>query len=150
VAAVRPWVPRGLTILVMIVLLDLVIQYLLGLLTNVYAPAMFTSNSSYGSLNAHIFNGMILFLVSIVMLIFAALMKQWRCIVPAVVLVVSVYLAGSLGMVYINTTPNPPLASFGMGTLFLVAFVAGIALAGIVRMRPSDAPHAPPVDAAAG
>lgn len=145
----RPWVPRALTILVMIILLDLVIQYLLGLLTNAYAPAMFTDNSSYASLNAHIFNGMILFILSVVMLIFAALTKQWRCIIPAVVLVVSVYFAGTLGMVYINSTPNPPLASFGMGTLFLTAFVAGIALAGIGRMRPGDAPRPPGVGAPA-
>jgi hypothetical protein len=132
-ATARPWIRTVLSVVVMLVLLDLVIQYLLGLWTNVYAPSMFNGNTSFPSLDGHYLNGDVLFLLSVVMLIFAALSKALRYVAPAVVTVVSVFVAGEFGMAYIYSTPNNPLDSFGMGVMFLIAFVSTISLAGLLR-----------------
>jgi hypothetical protein len=45
-----------------------------------------------------------------------------------VILVASVYVAGAFGMAYVNSTPNDPAYSFGMGTMFLVALFAAASL----------------------
>ncbi len=130
---VRPWVPRVLSMVTGITLLFLVIQYLLGLWTNVYAPSTFTPNTSYPSLDWHYMIGDTVFVLSLLTLIFAVLTKEARAIVPAVVLVVAVYVAGQFGMDYVGSTPNNPLDSFGMRVMFLIAFVSAVALAGLSR-----------------
>lgn len=113
-------------------LLLLIAQYFLGLWTNVYAPAQFASfDSGAGyspSLDAHILNGDVLFLLALIVLVFAAVSKRIRLIVPAVVLVIAVFVAGELGMAFVNSTPNDPIDSFGMGTMFLVALFSAAAL----------------------
>ena len=127
----RNW-GRVVTYLAGATLVLLIAQYFLGLWTNVYAPAQFASfdsGANYSpSLNVHIINGDVLFLVSVVALVFAALARQLRLIVPAVVLVVAIYLAGEFGMVYVNSTPNAPIDSFGMGGMFLVALFSAAGL----------------------
>lgn len=143
----RPWIPRTLTILTGLVMLDLIIQYLLGLWTNVYAPATFTANTSYPSLDWHYMNGDILFVLAVLMLVFAVLARDRRLVVPAIVSVVAIFFAGELGMAYVNSTPNPPLDSFGMGVLFLVAFMSTSALPMILRMRSRGPPAPPPTSA---
>lgn len=47
---------------------------------------------------------------------------------------------GQLGMAYVNSTSNNPLDSFGVGVMFLVAFVSTIALQGLIARRPSLLP----------
>lgn len=123
-------------------LLLLILQYFLGLWTNVYAPAQFStfdSGANYPpSLNVHIINGDVLFLLSVVALVFAALSKRVRTVLPAALLVVSVYVAGELGMAFVNSSPNSPIDSFGMGAMFLVAlFSAGSLVMLSWRDRPA-------------
>jgi hypothetical protein len=131
VAEPRDW-GRVVTYLAGVALLLLIAQYFLGLWTNVYAPAQFASfdsGANYSpSLNVHIVNGDVLFLLSIVALVFTALARQLRLIVSAVVLVVSIYVAGQFGMVYVNSTPNDPIDSFGMGAMFLIALFSATSL----------------------
>lgn len=114
------------------VLALLVAQYFLGLWTNVYAPAQFArfdSGSNYPpSLNVHIVNGDLLFLLSVAALVIASFSKRWSLIVPAVLVVLSVYAAGAFGMAFVNSSPNNPVDSFGMGTMFLVALFSDAAL----------------------
>jgi hypothetical protein len=140
VAQPRNW-GRVVTYLASAVLLLLIVQYFLGLWTNVYAPAHFSSfdsGSNYApSLNFHIVNGDVLFLLSIVKLVFAALARQLRLVAPAVLLVVSIYVAGEFGMAYVNSTPNNPIDSFGMGGVFLVALYSAASLViASLRSRP--------------
>jgi hypothetical protein len=143
----RTWFTLVL-ILAGVEMLLLVAQYCLGLWTNVYAPAMFTSNSSFPSLDWHYNIGYILFLLGVVVLIFAGLARDPRLVLSAIVVVVAVYVAGSLGAAYVSSSPNNPLDSFGMGAMFLVAFLADAAtlmLASRARRNPaaSPAPVAP-------
>jgi heme A synthase len=138
-ASVRNW-PRIVTYLSAVALLLLLVQYFLGLWTNVYAPSQFSSfdsGANYSpSLNVHIINGDLLFLVSVALLVLAALSRQLRLIAPAAALVVSIYVAGALGMAYVNSTPNDPIDSFGMGAMFLVAlFAAAVLLMMSVRVQ---------------
>jgi hypothetical protein len=131
----------------------LVTQYFLGLWTNVYAPAMFTSNSSFPSLDWHYNIGYILFLVGLVGLIVAAFARDWRVVLGAVVVVVAVYGAGYFGAAFVSSSPNDPADSFGMGAMFLVALFADSAtlmFAGRARRRmaaPAPATTAPPTPA---
>ena len=125
-------------------MLLLAAQYFLGLWTNVYAPSMFTSNSSFPSLDWHYNIGYILFLLGIVVLIFAGLARDLRLILSAIVVVATVYAAGAFGAAFVSSSPNDPLDSFGMGVMFLVAFLANSAtlmLASRAR-RTTVAPHA--------
>jgi len=138
-ASARNW-PRVVTYLSAAGLLLLLFQYLFGLWTNVYAPAQFSSfdsGANYSpSLNVHIVNGDVLFLLSIVILVFTAFSRQVRLIAPAAVLVASIYIAGAFGMAYVNSTPNDPIYSFGMGAMYLVAlFSAGAVLMMSVRVQ---------------
>lgn len=148
-APTRNW-QRAVVVVDGLVLLLLVAQYLLGLWTNVYAPAMFTSNSSFPSLDWHYNIGYVLFLVSLVGLILSLLSRQLRLIVPFVVLPVSILSAGEFGADFVSSTPNNPLDSFGMGAMFLVALLAAVSvmyLAG--RARPGEkTPSAVPGSAA--
>jgi hypothetical protein len=130
-AAPRNWA-RIVTYISGVTLFLLLLQYLLGLWTNVYAPAQFSSFDSGANyspaLNGHIINGDALFLLSVIALVIAAISKQVRLFIPAVVLVVSIYVAGQFGMAYVNSTPNDAIDSFGMGTMFLVALFSAAAL----------------------
>jgi hypothetical protein len=120
-------------------MLFLVAQYFLGLWTNVYAPSMFTSNSSFPSLDWHYNIGFTLFFVGIALLILTGLARDWRLILGGVVVLVAVYLAGSLGATYVSSSPNSPLDSFGMGAMFLVALFANsfiLMIASRARRRP--------------
>lgn len=130
-ATPRNW-PRVITYVSGAVLFLLLLQYFLGLWTNVYAPAQFASfdsGANYApSLNAHIINGDVLFLLAVVLLVLAAFSRQARLVISAVVLVVAVYAAGEFGMAYVNSSPNDPIDSFGMGSLFLVALFSAAGL----------------------
>jgi hypothetical protein len=108
----------------------LFVQYALGLWTNLYGPDTFNTNTSLASLDWHFIVGDLLFLVGIVIVILAALARAVRLIVPAVVLVIAVYAAGAFGMAFVNSTPNNPIYSFGMGIMFLVALFSDLAIMG--------------------
>lgn len=105
-------------------MLLLVAQYFLGLWTNVYAPAMFTSNSAFPSLNWHYNIGFLLFFVGIALVILTALSRDWRLVVAGVLVVAAVYSAGMFGADFVSSSPNNPIDSFGMGAMFLVALFA--------------------------
>jgi hypothetical protein len=128
------WAKKALGAVTGISLLLLLIQYLLGLWTADYAPAAFTNDTSFPSLDWHYNVGFALGIVSILIVILAALTRQARLIAPSVVLFIAILVAGVLGMRYVNTTPNDPLASFGMGVMFLVAF--GSAMSIVTQLRP--------------
>lgn len=109
----------------------LVAQYLLGMWTNVYAPSTpaFYAMKNYTPLGLHVFNGDALFLLAVVALIFAAFSWQLRLIVPAAALAIAILVGGELGMAFENSVN--PIYSFGMGTMWMVAFFAtGILLWG--------------------
>jgi len=140
-ASRRSWLTLVL-IFAGIEMLFLVAQYFLGLWTNVYAPSMFTSNSSFPSLDWHYNIGFTLFFVGVVMLILAGLSRNWRLVLGGIVVVVAVYVAGQLGASFVSSSPNNPLDSFGMGVMFLVALFANSAvlmLAARAR-RPTGSP----------
>ncbi|MCI4330466.1 MAG: hypothetical protein L3K19_01275 [Thermoplasmata archaeon] len=139
------WAYKALGILTGVTLLLLVTQYLLGLWTAAYAPATFTSDTTFPSLDWHYNIGFILGLLSIAVIIVAALSRQVRLIVPAVVLFVAVLLAGMFGSRFVGTTPNDPRFAFAMGVMFLVAFGAAMGLAGQLARRrwPSSGPTSP-------
>jgi hypothetical protein len=128
-------------------LLLLVLQYCLGLWTNVYAPVQFSnfnSGANYSpALNAHIMNGDILFVLGLLAVVFAVFSKRLRLIVPAVVLTLAVFLAGEFGMAFVNATPNAPIDSFAMGVTFLFALFGAGALAGLARAERPPATAAP-------
>jgi hypothetical protein len=109
-------------------MLLLVAQYFLGLWTNVYAPAMFTSNSSFPSLDWHYNLGFILFFVGIVVVVVSGLARDWRLILGSLVVLVAVFSAGMFGADFVSSSPNNPLDSFGMGGMFLVALFANAAI----------------------
>lgn len=127
----------------------LIVQYLLGMWTNVYAPSTpaFYAMKNYLPLGLHVFNGDALFLLGLVALIFSILSRRMRLIVPAVVLSIAVLAAGEFGMAFENSIN--PIYSFGMGTMWLVAFFAASALL-MVSRRPQNASMAPPTVTVAG
>ncbi|MFZ1023172.1 MAG: hypothetical protein WAN87_03455 [Thermoplasmata archaeon] len=130
----------------------LIAQYLLGIWTNVYAPAQFVLNSSGmstqpGSLVYHVLVGFLLFLVGVVILILAGLSRDLRLICLAAVLPVAVFVAGEFGSAFERSTPNNPIYSFGMGVMFIVALFATMGILALSRNRrmlsaPSAAPAA--------
>jgi hypothetical protein len=109
-------------------LLLLVVQYLLGLWTSVYAPSSFTTNVSSDALGFHYLVGYALFLGSLAVLVCAATTRAPRLVGPSVVLLVSIVLAGVFGRMFVSSTPNNPLYSFGMGLMFLIALGSAIDL----------------------
>ncbi len=146
----RKW-GRVVTYLAGAALVLLLVQYFLGLWTNVYAPAQFASfdhgsGANYPpSLNVHITIADVLFLLSIVALVFAALARQLRLIVASIVLMVSIFVAGEFGMAFVNSAPNDPIDSFGMGAMFLVALFSAAALVMLsARARSAEGPEATP------
>jgi hypothetical protein len=124
------WSTTALRVLVPIVGLLLVVQYVLGLLTNAYAPAAgFTSNSTGNYLDAHYSVGYILGILALLIFVVACFTRRARVIVLALVVLLGVVGAGLEGMHYVSTTPNDPTATVGMGLLFLIAFGAAMMLA---------------------
>ena len=129
-------------------MLFLIAQYFLGLWTNVYAPAAFTSNTSFPALDWHYNIGFTLFVVGIVVVILAGLARDWRATVGALVVVAAVYVAGNMGAAYVGSSPNDPIDSFGMGVMFLVAlFATSAVLMAAARGRKAAAPSTPPAPA---
>ncbi|MGC2288794.1 MAG: hypothetical protein WA688_02930 [Thermoplasmata archaeon] len=143
-----PWVPRALSYLVGITLVLLVVQYLLGLWTNAYAPAMFSpSNHSFAALGFHVLVGYVVGVVALALLIVAAFSRNPRYAIQSFVVLVAIALAGVFGMLFVSSTPNNPAYSFGMGFMFLVAFGACMGLSWSVwgaRSRLSTPPSPSP------
>ena len=66
----RPWALKAMRVLVPVTALVLVIQYIAGLGTNVYAPAGgFTNNTDYGWLDLHYTVGDVVGILSILLVI---------------------------------------------------------------------------------
>jgi hypothetical protein len=123
--------------------LDLILQYISGLGTNVYAPdGGFNMNTDFGFYDLHAVNGDILGILSILLVIFAVFSRKSGNYVPAIIFFVAVLVAGIAGMVFANDVPNPPLASLTMGLAFLVAFATGLAITFRQMMIPAE-PMAP-------
>jgi hypothetical protein len=151
VAASGRWT-RLVTIVAVVEILLLIGQYLLGIWTNVYAPAQFVLNSSgmsdqVGTLEYHVLVGFLLFLVGVVILILAGFTRDLRLIALAVVVPIAVFVAGELGSAFERSTPNNPIYSFGMGAMFIVALFATLGILAVSRSRrmpaaPSAAPAA--------
>lgn len=124
--------------------LDLVVQYIAGLGTNAYAPsAGFTMNTEFPIYGVHWDNGLVLGILSIVLVVVSIFSRQGRNIVPAVVSLVAVLIAGFAGMAYVGTSPNPPSATLTMGLAFLVSFAAIMAFNFRLRLGAPAVP-APP------
>ncbi|MFZ0831185.1 MAG: hypothetical protein WCB18_00965 [Thermoplasmata archaeon] len=125
---VQPWVPRALGVLAGITLGLLAVQYLLGLWASAYAPAIFTTTPNTAAYAGHIALGYLVGVVALVMVIVAVLSKNPRPVAQALVILIAIGLAGIFGRMFVTTTPNDPIYSFGMGVMFLVAFGACIGL----------------------
>ena len=140
----RSWPTKALNILVPIVGIDLVIQYIAGLGTSAYAPANgFTMNTDFPIYDVHWLNGYALGVLSIILVLVAVFSRQVRNIAPAVVALAAVIVAAVAGMVFVNSIPNPPIATVTMGIAFLVAFSTGTAWMIGLRMS-GTAPSSPP------
>jgi hypothetical protein len=127
--SVPAWPHKALRILLPVTGLLLVVQYLLGLWTNAYAPASgFTSNSSFPSLDWHYNIGFALGILGLLVVIVAAFSRKLPYIGFAVLLFAGIAVAGVAGMRFVNSTPNPPVDTVLMGVGFLVAFWASLAL----------------------
>lgn len=126
-ATPRVWPGKVLAVLVPIVSLDLVIQYIVGMGTNVYAPvAGFNSSTDFGLYDFHWDNGWALGVLSIVLVVVAVLSGRARNIAPSVVSLAAVLVAGFAGMAFVSSTPNPAWATLTMSIAFLVSFGAMI------------------------
>lgn len=125
----RPGVGRALAAVTGVTILALVAEYLLGLWTNLYGPSAFTRSTSYPALAAHYGLGYALFVLAILVVVLAALSHRRRALVPAVVLLVAVALAGFFGAAFVRSSPNDPIDSFAMGFMFLVALFSAFLVA---------------------
>jgi len=145
----RAWALKALKILVPVTALLLIIQYIAGLGTNVYAPAAgFNGNSDFGWLDLHYATGDVLGLVSIVLVIVAVFTARGPLIGTSAGILVSVLVAGFAGSAFINTSPNNPLDSLLMGIAFLFAFGATISLGFRVMWASGSRTATPPPPAA--
>lgn len=142
--AAPAWVPKVQRVLVPLVSADLTIQYILGLLTNAYAPtAGFTQNTDFGVYDGHWTNGEILGVLMIVSIVIVALRRDRPALGMSILAFLAVLVAGIAGMAFVNATPNPPGATVTMGLAFLVAFGAQQALLFRTFMSSGAAPPAP-------
>jgi hypothetical protein len=81
---------------------------------------------------------------------FAALSRSVRLVVPTVVLVVAVFVAGEFGMAFLST--NDAIYSFGMRAMVLVALLSTLGVISsvgripptVVGSEPIPTPSAPP------
>jgi hypothetical protein len=124
VAPPRPGVDRALAAVAGVTILALVAEYLLGLWTNLYGPSVFTRSTSYPALAAHYGVGYALGALALIVVVLAAMSHRRRALVPAVVLLAGVALAGLFGAAYVRSSPNATIDSFAMGFMFLVALVS--------------------------
>ncbi|HZY71457.1 MAG TPA: hypothetical protein VFF67_10840 [Thermoplasmata archaeon] len=131
---VAKWPFRALRIVLAIFGILLVTQYILGLYTNLYAPASgFTSNSSMPALDWHYNIGYTLGVLAILAVVFAVLTRTGRLIGPTVVMFLGVLIAGFYGGAFVGSAPNNPLYSLGMGIAFLAAFATAIVTSFFLR-----------------
>ena len=130
-------------IIVPIAGLDLLIQYVAGMLTTAYAPAQFTQNTDFGVYNLHVVNGFALGIILIAAVAIAGLSRTPRNVVATVVAFLGVLVAGFAGMAFVGTTPNDPVATVTMSLAFLVSFSAMMALS--FRIMAPGGPASPPV-----
>jgi hypothetical protein len=125
----RTWPGTALKILLPVTGIALVVQYILGLWTNAYAPAAgFTSNTSFPSLDWHYNVGFALGILGILLIVFSALSRRPMNIGLSVVLFAGIAVAGVEGMAFVSTSPNNPVDTMVMGIAFLVSFWASILL----------------------
>lgn len=137
----RPWALKVLRVLVPVTALVLVIQYIAGLGTNVYAPAGgFTNNTDYGWLDFHYTVGDVVGILSILLVIIAVFTARAALIGNSVGVLLGVLIAGFAGSAFVST--NNPVDSIVMGIGFLIAFGAAVALAFRV-MAAASSPGAP-------
>jgi hypothetical protein len=125
------WPARALKYVAPVILASLVVQYLLGLYTNLYGG--FSATTSTGALDGHYTNGDILFLLAVLALIFASLARDWKNAGLGAALVAIVTVAGFMGGAFQNSVANvgdagQPVYSFAMGVLFLVGLFVGVLL----------------------
>ena len=141
VVAAPSWAPRAQRLLVPLVSVDLALQYIFGILTSAYAPVTgFQASTDFGAYDAHAINGYLLGVLMIVTIAVIALTRDRANLGISIVAFLAVLVAGVAGMAFVNTQPNPALATVTMGLAFLVAFGASQALAFRVMMRPSAPP----------
>ncbi|MCI4327045.1 MAG: hypothetical protein L3K16_05355 [Thermoplasmata archaeon] len=113
----------------------LIAQYLLGLLTNAYAPsAGFNAGMTDPLLNWHWTVGFVLGIVSILSIALAAITRSRWLVLPAVLVFASVLIAGLAGSAFTDTAGNPPQFSVLMGASFLFAFISQVAYARLWMM----------------
>ncbi|MCI4349833.1 MAG: hypothetical protein L3J93_06430 [Thermoplasmata archaeon] len=114
--------------------LAVVIQFVLGMWTNVYGPAGgFTSNTSFPALDWHYMVGDILGVLAILVVIFSVVARRKEYIGLSVVVLAAVLVAGFAGAVFVGSTPNNPTDSIVMALAFLVAFAGLIAYGFFLR-----------------
>ncbi|MCI4341811.1 MAG: hypothetical protein L3K11_05525 [Thermoplasmata archaeon] len=143
--AVPTWPGKALKVLLPVTGLLLVVQYIAGLWTNAYAPAGgFSSNSSFPALDLHWTLGQVLGVLSIILVVVALFSRRVDFVVPAIVILASVIVAGLAGMAFVSSTPNPPSATVEMGVAFLVAFATTVSFGMRLRWVPSSTPPAVP------
>jgi hypothetical protein len=115
---------RGLRLVAPLALVALLAQGILGFVTNYYGPAAgFTPDTSFPALSAHYALGYILGILGLLAMVFAAMSRQLRLLVFAIVLFVGVVVAGISGSAFVDNTPNPQNFSLVMAFMFVVAFV---------------------------
>jgi len=130
----RTWPTRTLNVLVPVVGIDLILQYIAGLGSNAYGPSTgFTVNTDFGIYDIHWLNGYVLGILSIILVLVAAISRQARNVLPAIVALAAVLIAGFAGMAFVSSAPNPPGATVTMGIAFLVAFATILAM--MFRLR---------------
>jgi len=76
--------------------------------------------------------------VALALVLVAILSKNPRSVAQSLVVLIAIGLAGIFGRMFVSTTPNDPIYSFGMGVMFLVAFGACIGLAYFVWRELSE------------
>ncbi len=144
------WAVRAELALALLLVLLLFVQYVSGIWTNVYAPAMFTSSSSSSALDAHYDGGFALGLLAIVAIAVAVVSRRARLIGQSVGLLLWIAIAGIAGHEFVSQSPNPPVDSVAMAVAFLLAFGTAIGLVySCWRASTETPPPAAPVGAPA-
>ena len=115
-----------------------VVQYVLGVGTNLFATPFDVHGAGTSNwLEGHFNNGLILGVVSILTIVFAAVSRKRRLLALSAGLTASVVLAGVFGILYEASAscPSPgcsvsdnPAYSFAMAIMFLLALLSGVGL----------------------
>ena len=127
----------------------LVLQYLVGLWTNVYGPAGFTPGTTFPPYEAHFDLGVALGLLAIVLLLATVATRRASYAVLATVAFGSIVAAALFGQAFVGSSPNDPTDSVGMGVAFLLAFSSVLVMAFLEfsnarRPRAGPSSHARP------